>query len=91
MADGLARGTNATLLQVAAGVLAGWSALGQQQGVHLADETDWRAMLRVAESILGSVRLEHAPESPALTLSERRVTDPLAEPEPVAAAAAGVS
>jgi hypothetical protein len=50
---GLGFGTNATQLQVAAGVLAGWSQLGTRQGIHFVEDLAWRAFLDVAIEVLG--------------------------------------
>src|SRR5581483_6187007 len=53
VSTGLALGTNATQLQVAAGVLAGWRQLGQRTGIHFVEDLDWRAFLDVASAVLG--------------------------------------
>ena len=50
---GLALGTNATQLQVAAGVLAGLSQLGRHRGVHFVEDLDWRDFLDVVAEVLG--------------------------------------
>lgn len=56
---GLAWGTNATQLQVAAGVLAGWTQLGAYPGIHFVEDLDWRAFLATASEILGSPMIVH--------------------------------
>jgi homospermidine synthase len=71
--DGLRWGTNATELQAAAGVLAGWSRLGERQGVHVVEDLDWRAYLGVVESVLGTMQIHHDRAARPRTLSERRV------------------
>ena len=65
--------TNATELQVASGVLAGWAQLGQVAGLHLAEELDWRRYLRDAESILGPARVVYDPDAPVRPVAGRRV------------------
>lgn len=40
MTAGLSMWTNATQLQVAAGVLAGWSQLGRRKGIHFVEDLD---------------------------------------------------
>lgn len=42
---GLALETNATQLQVAAGVLAGWAQLGSRVGIHFVEKLDWQGFL----------------------------------------------
>jgi len=73
VAAGLRHGTNGTQLQVAAGVLAGWSQLGARQGLHVVEDLDWRAYLDVAEEILGPAQVHHAPEAPPRRLRDRVV------------------
>lgn len=70
---GRAWGTNATELQVAAGVLAGLRQLGRKPGVHTIEETDVDQLLADAEEVLGP-RLEVLDRNaPARRLTERRV------------------
>jgi hypothetical protein len=71
--DGARFGTNATLLQAAAGVLAGWALLGTRRGVHSVEELDWRAYLAIAEEILGAPEIHYAPDARPRPLAERRV------------------
>ncbi len=83
VAKGLSLGTNATQLQVAAGVVAGWSQLGARKGVHFVEDLDWRQFLDVARQVLGPTTVVHDAKAPSLELRERAVIDTV----PVAAAA----
>jgi homospermidine synthase len=65
---------NGTLLQAAAGVLAGWSQLGTRRGVHVVDELDRAAYLAVVEAVLGRCRITHAPDAMPRSVIGRRVT-----------------
>jgi homospermidine synthase len=65
-------GTNATLLQTAAGVIAGWTLLGAQPGIHVVEELDWRAYLAVVETILGPRQVHVHPGAPVRALADRR-------------------
>jgi homospermidine synthase len=71
VAAGLRLGTNATQLQVAAGVLAGWSQLGTRRGIHFVEDLDWREFLDVASRVLGEPILIHDPAAPPRSLAER--------------------
>jgi len=82
VADGARYGTNATLLQAATGVLAGWSLLGTVPGIHVVDDLDTRAYLAIVEEILGPPRVVHAPAAPM-----RSIRDRACAPEPVTSAA----
>ena len=73
IADGARYGSNATLLQAAAGVLAGWSLLGSQSGIHVVEELDWRAYLATVDEILGPRRIHHVPDARPRLLAERRL------------------
>lgn len=66
-------GTNATELQVAAGVLAGWRQLGERQGIHTCEELDHRRFLADIEAVLGAIEIVDDPEAPARRLRERAV------------------
>lgn len=66
-------GSNATELQVAAGVLAGWMQLEGAPGIHLVEEIDRRAFLAAAIEILGEPAVVHDPEAPVLRLEDRVV------------------
>ncbi len=68
---GVAFGTNATQLQVAAGVLAGLSQLGHRRGVHFVEDLDWRDFLDVVGEILGPPIVEHDPSAPVRRLVDR--------------------
>jgi homospermidine synthase len=71
MAAGLRLGTNATQLQVAAGVLAGWSQLGRRKGIHFVEDLDWREYLNVVSSVLGPPVMIHDAGAPAMWLADR--------------------
>jgi saccharopine dehydrogenase-like NADP-dependent oxidoreductase len=74
VAKGLALDTNATQLQVAAGVLAGWTQLGTINGIHFVEDLQWEAFLRVVGEILGPPVIVHDASAPARSLAERCVT-----------------
>jgi homospermidine synthase len=66
--------TNATLLQVAAGVIAGWSELGRSApGVYLPEELDSGRTLAVAEQILGPLEVLWEREAPLRSIASRRI------------------
>ena len=71
--DGARWGTNATELQAASGILAGWSSLRQKRGLHVVEDVDWRAYLRVVESVLGEMRIHHDATAAPRWLAQRRV------------------
>ncbi len=73
VAAGLALGTNATQLQVAAGVLAGWTQLGRRTGISFVEDLDWREFLEVACEVLGPTTSFHDPSAHPRSLSERIV------------------
>lgn len=76
VAKGRPYGTNATQLQVAAGVLAGWAQLSDgEPGICFVEDLDWRRYLGVAAEILGPPVVVHDPSAPPLTLEERLVPD----------------
>ncbi len=66
-------GTNATQLQVAAGVIAGWAQLGRRRGIHFVEDLDWREHLAHVEAILGPPIVVHDPRAEPLSLPARRV------------------
>ena len=68
---GLALGTNATQLQVAAGVLAGWTQLGSRMGIHFVEKLDWQAVLKVVGEVLGPTVMVHDTMAVPLTLADR--------------------
>lgn len=72
VALGLRWGTNATLLQVAAGVLAGWAQLGRRPGVHVVEDLDTAAYLECVGAVLGAIRVVHRPDAPFTPLPDRR-------------------
>ena len=68
-------GTNATLLQVAAGVLAGWTNLRRlEPGVWLPEGLDSQATRAMAEQILGPPRVIWDRDAPLRRLEQRRVS-----------------
>lgn len=68
---GLALGTNATQLQVAAGVLAGWTQLGSRVGIHFVEQLDRQVFLGVVGEVLGPTVMVHDPTAVPLTLVDR--------------------
>lgn len=69
-------GSNATELQVAAGVLAGWQQLGLRRGIHFVEDLNWRSFLNVAAEVLGPSHVVYDPKAPFLPLVEREATGP---------------
>lgn len=76
MTRGIAIGTNATQLQVAAGVLAGWNQLGKQKGIHFVEDLDHRQFVRTASEVLGPPVVFHDASASPRALAERRVASP---------------
>ncbi len=72
VAAGLTFGTNATQLQVAAGVLAGWSQLGRQRGIHFVEDLDCREFIQVAAEVLGPPIVVRDPAATPVSLIGRR-------------------
>jgi homospermidine synthase len=72
---GLVLGTNATQLQVAAGVLAGWTQLGSRVGIHFVEKLEWPGFLGVVTEVLGPTVAVHDPTAAPLALADR-VTAP---------------
>jgi len=73
VSEGLAFGTNATELQVAAGVLAGWTQLGRRRGISFVEDLDWKQFLRVAAAVLGPPLVVHDVCAPPRLLADRAV------------------
>jgi homospermidine synthase len=74
VADALAYSTNATLLQVGAGVLAGWHELRRAApGIYLPEELDSSRTLGLAAQLLGPPRIVWDPQAPTRSLAARRV------------------
>jgi saccharopine dehydrogenase-like NADP-dependent oxidoreductase len=71
MSLGLQVGTNATQLQVAAGVVAGWSQLGSRKGIHFVEDLDWRRFIDVVSEVLGLPVVVHDPAAPIQSLADR--------------------
>jgi hypothetical protein len=74
MTMGLGLGTNATQLQVAAGVLAGWSQLGRRKGIHFVEDLNCHEFMKVVGEVLGSPVRFHDPSAAPALLAERSVT-----------------
>jgi len=72
MTSGLSIGTNATQLQVAAGVLAGWSQLGSQKGIHFVEDLDCRHFVATASEVLGPPVIVHDALAAPRALADRR-------------------
>ncbi|HEX6201513.1 MAG TPA: hypothetical protein VF100_00840, partial [Thermoanaerobaculia bacterium] len=73
-AEGREWGTNPTLLQVAAGVVAGLEQLGERRGIHLVEELDHHRFLDAVAAILGPPRVHYDPAAHPVPLLARRVT-----------------
>lgn len=73
MAMGLELGTNATQLQVAAGVVAGWSQLGRQKGIHFVDDLDCHEFVSTVCEVLGPIVTSYDPSAVPTPLADRRV------------------
>jgi homospermidine synthase len=72
--DALALGTNATLMQVATGLLASWSSLRElDPGIWLAEDLDGRRVLSAACSVLGELDRIWDRDAKPVSLRERRV------------------
>ena len=65
--------TNGTLLQVAAGVIAGWNQLGERTGLHVPEELDYRRYMSTVSAVLGEPLVVYDPDARAVPLAERRV------------------
>lgn len=72
MSSGLRMGTNATQLQVAAGVLAGWSQLGDQKGIHFVEDLDRHRFVATACEVLGAPLIVHDANAAPRMLADRR-------------------
>ncbi len=71
VARGVAFGTNATQLQVAAGVVAGWSQLGRQRGIHFVEDLDPAGFMSCTSEVLGEPVVVHDERAPVRLLTER--------------------
>lgn len=70
---GLRLGSNATQLQVAAGVIAGWAQLGARTGIHFVEDLDWRRFLQTAHDVLGPPVIVSDETAPPRLLADRIV------------------
>jgi homospermidine synthase len=75
VAVGRRLGTNATQLQVAAGIVAGWSQLEVRRGIHFVEDLEWQPYLERVDAMLGQPWVVHDPEAPLLSLEQRRVRE----------------
>jgi homospermidine synthase len=91
VASGLALGTNATQLQVASGVIAGWSQLGTRKGIHFVEDLDTQEFLAVTSEVLGEPLKVHDADAPARSLAERSRANPEAVRPPLRRAARSAS
>lgn len=73
VAKGRPYGTNATELQVAAGVIAGWMQLSGAPGIHFVEDLDWKQFLGVATEVLGAPVVVHDAAAPVRMLADRVV------------------
>jgi saccharopine dehydrogenase-like NADP-dependent oxidoreductase len=76
VASGLALGTNATQLQVAAGVIAGWGQLGRRKGIHFVEDLDTQVFVAVASEVLGPPLVVRDETAPVRTLADRSRANP---------------
>jgi homospermidine synthase len=66
--------SNATLLQVAAGVIVGWTMCrGLEPGIWLPEDLDSERALGLASEILGAPKVVWDPEAPCVSVRERRI------------------
>lgn len=72
VARGLALDTNATQLQVAAGILAGWMQLGDVKGIHFVEDLNWLRYMQVVGEVLGPPVVVHDESARPRTMAERR-------------------
>lgn len=70
---GLRYRTNATELQVAAGLVAGWEQLGAVPGIHTVEELDGARYLARVSALLGPPLCVYDPHAPVTPLPHRRV------------------
>lgn len=63
--------SNATQLQVAAGVLAGWKQLGRKKGIHFVEDLDTEEFLKTSEEILGPCLIVFDEKAKAVSLEDR--------------------
>ncbi|MCZ2152361.1 MAG: hypothetical protein LC114_00430 [Bryobacterales bacterium] len=73
MAIGLRIGTNATQLQVAAGVMAGWQQIGRRKGIHFVEDLDRHEFVMAASKVLGAPLVVHDEHAKPCTFVRRAV------------------
>jgi len=76
VATGLGFGTNATQLQVAAGVVAGWTQLGTNKGIHFVEDLDPHEFVGVASEVLGPPVVTHDASAALQSLADRELSRP---------------
>lgn len=76
MTKGRHMGTNATQLQVAAGVVAGWTQLGRRKGIHFVEDLNCEEFVRVVTEVLGPPVTFHDSSAAPAPLTDRVVTSP---------------
>jgi len=76
MTRGLDMGTNATQLQVAAGVIAGWNQLGRLKGIHFVEDLDCQEFVRLVSEVLGPPATFHDRSAKPTSLADRAVMSP---------------
>jgi homospermidine synthase len=76
MTRGLDMGTNATQLQVAAGVIAGWNQLGRLKGIHFVEDLDCQEFVRLVSEVLGPPVTFHDRSAKPTSLADRAVMSP---------------
>jgi hypothetical protein len=73
---GLPFGTNATQLQVAAGVVAGWLQLGTRRGIHFVEDLDSGAFVSAVTAVLGAPQVVYDPAAPVRAFADRATAGP---------------
>jgi homospermidine synthase len=86
---GVRFGTNATQLQVAAGVIAGWLQLGRTRGIHFDEDLDPRRFMRTIVEVLGPPIVVHDRSAEPIWLEDRRELEVETEMAVVASRVAG--
>lgn len=74
MERGLKFGVNATQLQVAAGVLAGWKQLNQSTGLRFVEDLDSKAYLNTVDQVLGSPKSFFYPNHSPKLFKDRKTS-----------------
>lgn len=72
----LALGVNATQLQVAGGVFAGWAQLGRRRGIHFVEDLDCDPFVTTVSHVLGQPQVAYDADARPQPLRERRAAVP---------------